>query len=102
MAVLCGVDSVPFTVLIDTEGKVVDINIYGKDLESKIAELLGTPVNPTFPDTKEQVPNAGKATPDKKDSKGDAKAGSGEAKQGPADDNKKASNDASKKEDAKK
>ncbi len=38
-----GVSGIPFTVLIDPEGKVIEVNIYGDALEKKLTELLGPP-----------------------------------------------------------
>lgn len=94
MAVRCGVDSVPFTLLIDQTGKVVDINIYGQDLETKVSELLGKPVNPTFPnqpsenlpvpvDPSKADPTKGEADKGEADKGGDKKAAPKDAKAAP-------------------
>jgi peroxiredoxin len=37
-----GVSSIPFTVLLDKEGKVIDKNLRGPALEAKLAELFGS------------------------------------------------------------
>jgi peroxiredoxin len=39
-AALYGVDSIPFTLLLDGEGKVISSNLRGKDLTAKLSELL--------------------------------------------------------------
>ena len=37
-----GVSSIPFTVLVDREGKVIDKNLRGAMLERRLAELFGS------------------------------------------------------------
>lgn len=41
VAQLCKVDAVPYTILVDPEGKVVAINLRGEELIAKVKELLG-------------------------------------------------------------
>ena len=41
LAVACGVQSIPFLVLLDAEGKVVALHVQGEKLAEKLAELLG-------------------------------------------------------------
>jgi thiol-disulfide isomerase/thioredoxin len=41
LAVHCGVKSIPFLILLDTEGKVVALHTRGEKLGEKLAELLG-------------------------------------------------------------
>lgn len=41
MAVKCGIDFVPYSLLIDRAGNVADIDVIGKDLEQRVANLLG-------------------------------------------------------------
>jgi thiol-disulfide isomerase/thioredoxin len=48
LAVHCGVKSIPFLVLLDTEGKVVALHTRGEKLGEKLAELLG-PVEEAAP-----------------------------------------------------
>jgi len=43
LAVQCGVDSIPFVVLVDRDGKVNAIHVRGEKLGEKLAELLGPP-----------------------------------------------------------
>lgn len=38
-----GVSGIPFTVLVNPEGKVIEVNIYGDALEKKLTEQLGPP-----------------------------------------------------------
>jgi len=40
LAQLCRVASIPFTVLVDSTGKVVDVGLAGKDLEQALGELI--------------------------------------------------------------
>ena len=44
MAVRYGVTSLPFAVLVDREGKVVNVNARGETLGTLLEEMLGTPV----------------------------------------------------------
>ena len=37
-----GVSSIPFTVLLDREGKIIEKNLRGEQLESKLAEIFGS------------------------------------------------------------
>ena len=41
MAVKCGIDFVPYSLLIDQAGNVADIDVIGADLEQRVADLLG-------------------------------------------------------------
>jgi thiol-disulfide isomerase/thioredoxin len=41
LATACGVQSIPFLVLLDTEGKVIALHVQGEKLSAKLAELLG-------------------------------------------------------------
>lgn len=41
VAVLYGVQSIPHTVLLDKEGKIIEKNLRGESLEAKLTELLG-------------------------------------------------------------
>lgn len=41
-AKIYGVTSIPFTVLIDKDGKIIDKNLRGADLENKLKEILGS------------------------------------------------------------
>ena len=45
MAKRCGIDSLPFTILLDQKGVVKDIRVFGIQLEDKIEELLGKKIN---------------------------------------------------------
>ena len=45
MAQRCGIDSLPFTILLDQKGVVKDIRVFGIQLEDKIEELLGKKIN---------------------------------------------------------
>lgn len=49
MARRCGVDSMPFNVIIDKNGNVDSYRVYGKRLEDTIERLLGEPIKRTFP-----------------------------------------------------
>ena len=40
MAIKCGVASVPYTLLIDRDGTVADLRLFGDDLEQRVANLL--------------------------------------------------------------
>jgi thiol-disulfide isomerase/thioredoxin len=53
MAVKCGVDAIPFLILIDGEGKVNALHVGGPQLEEKLAELLG-PVTEEKPAAQEK------------------------------------------------
>jgi len=39
-AKLYGVDAIPFTLLLDKEGKIIDKGLHGKELEAKIKDAL--------------------------------------------------------------
>ena len=41
LAVKCGIDAIPFLVLVDREGKVNALHVRGEKLQQKLAELLG-------------------------------------------------------------
>jgi thiol-disulfide isomerase/thioredoxin len=41
LAVKCGIDAIPFLVLLDRDGKVNALHVRGEKLEQKLAELLG-------------------------------------------------------------
>ena len=55
LAVKCGIDAIPFIVLVDRDGKVNALHVRGEKLEQKLAQLLGpvsepaTPATPTPP-----------------------------------------------------
>lgn len=42
LAIKCGIDAIPFLVLVDREGKVHALHVRGERLEQKLAELLKT------------------------------------------------------------
>jgi thiol-disulfide isomerase/thioredoxin len=46
LAVQCGIDSIPFIVLVDRDGKVKDLHLRGPEIERQLAALLG-PAEPT-------------------------------------------------------
>ena len=41
LAIKCGIDAIPFIVLVDRDGKVNALHVRGEKLEQKLAELLG-------------------------------------------------------------
>jgi thiol-disulfide isomerase/thioredoxin len=41
LAIQCGIDAIPFIVLVDRNGKVNALHVRGEKLEQKLAELLG-------------------------------------------------------------
>jgi thiol-disulfide isomerase/thioredoxin len=49
MAVKCGVDAIPFLVLVNQEGKVEALHVRGEMLEAKLAEMLGPVEEPVEP-----------------------------------------------------
>jgi hypothetical protein len=65
MAAKCGVDGIPFVVLVGKDGKVDSIHVRGPKLRSRLTELLGDPItteipaDPTQPGSKAR-PDAGK------------------------------------------
>ena len=103
MATMCGVDNLPFTLLVDQNGVVADINVFGTDMENQVSELLGEKVTPTMVDPsqfKKRQNASGKGAP--KDSKSKAaneKAGNAKSSESKADKSKA---DKSKADDAKK
>lgn len=66
LAVKCGIDAIPFIVLLDRDGKVNALHTRGEKLEQKLAELLGpagepapaTPAPPAAPATPAEKPAA--------------------------------------------
>ncbi|MEE2639259.1 MAG: TlpA disulfide reductase family protein [Planctomycetota bacterium] len=86
MAKRCGVDSMPFNVIVDKKGNVDSIRAYGTRLEDTVSRLLGQEVNRVFVDPKaaseearkkaeagkpespktESRPNGAEASPNKK------------------------------------
>lgn len=61
LAVKCGIDAIPFLVLIGRDGKVSAIHVGGEKLEQKLAQMLGpaAPATPTAPAEKPAVPPPG-------------------------------------------
>jgi len=61
LAVKCGIDAIPFLVLIGRDGKVSAIHVGGEKLEQKLAQMLGpaTPATSTAPGEKPAVPPPG-------------------------------------------
>ena len=61
LAVKCGIDAIPFLVLIGRDGKVSAIHVGGEKLEQKLAQMLGpaAPAAPTAPAEKPAVPPPG-------------------------------------------
>lgn len=51
LAVKCGIDAIPFIVLVDRDGKVNALHVRGEKLEQKLAQLLGPPSAPAAPAT---------------------------------------------------
>lgn len=49
MAITCGVSGFPYTLMMDREGKVIQVHLYGKQVEKKIREVLELP---PLPETK--------------------------------------------------
>lgn len=49
LVVKCGIDAIPFIVLLDRDGKVNALHVRGEKLEQKLAQLLGPPAAPTAP-----------------------------------------------------
>jgi len=58
LAVKCGVDAIPFLVLIGRDGKVNALHVGGEKLEKKLALLLGSAAQPPTP-----APSAAPTTP---------------------------------------
>lgn len=50
LAVQCGVEAIPFLVLVDKDGTAVALNVRGPALGEKLAELLGQPAPETTPE----------------------------------------------------
>jgi hypothetical protein len=68
LAVKCGIDAIPFLVLIGRDGKVNALHVGGEKLDQKLAQLLGpagtpgapaTPAAPPTPPAKPAAPGAG-------------------------------------------
>ncbi len=59
LAVKCGIDAIPFIVLLDRDGKVNALHVRGEKLDQKLAELLGPAAAPAAP----AVPAAAPAVP---------------------------------------
>ena len=49
MAAKCGVDAIPFLVLVNQEGNAIALHVRGEKLEEKLAELLGPVADPVSP-----------------------------------------------------
>lgn len=64
----CGIDSIPFVVLVGKDGKVDSIHVRGEKLGKRLAELLGEPAPPT-----EKPAKAKEDQKDAKDSKPEEK-----------------------------
>ena len=60
LAVQCGIDDIPFTLLIDATGKVKELHVRGAELDRQLAALLGPPT----PDAK-PLPGQPPAEPDR-------------------------------------
>ena len=63
LAVQCGIDDIPFMVLVDPSGKVKDIHVRGAELDRQLAALLG-PVGPEAKTSPAQ-PDRSPAEPDR-------------------------------------
>jgi thiol-disulfide isomerase/thioredoxin len=60
MAQKCGVDTIPFVVLLDQNGNVLDLHLTGQALEEKLTKLLGPPASAATPDAGQPNLNAPK------------------------------------------
>ncbi|MDB4670714.1 thioredoxin-like domain-containing protein [Pirellulaceae bacterium] len=63
MAKNCGVDSMPYNILIDKKGNVSDIRVYGTILEDKVSELLGEEVKRIYASPQNPAPKQGDPAP---------------------------------------
>ncbi len=53
LAVKCGIDAIPFLVLIGRDGKVNALHVGGEKLDQKLAQLLGSAAHRRFPRTRD-------------------------------------------------
>lgn len=58
MAAKCGVDAIPFLVLIGKDGKVDSIHVRGSKLRARLVQLLGEPITTDVPPDPTQPPAA--------------------------------------------
>jgi thiol-disulfide isomerase/thioredoxin len=63
LAIQCGIDAIPFIVLVDRDGKVNALHVRGEKLEQKLAELLGPAGEPAATTPAAPAPPAAPAAP---------------------------------------